>query len=187
MNQMPPRFFPTPTEWREWLEVNHAKVAELVVSFHKRDSGRACMTWSESVDEALCFGWIDAVRRSVDQSSYTIRFCPRKSGSIWSNVNIAKAEGLIKAGRMRPAGLAKYQSRTAAKSGVYAFEQGELEFDPASRKQFRASAAAWKFFQAQPASYRQKLTWRVINAKLPETRKKRLALLIKASSDGKRL
>lgn len=178
---MVPRFFASSAAWRKWLHAHHAKQTELLVGFYKRDSGRPCMTWSESVDEALCYGWIDGVRKSIDDTRYSIRFSVRKPTSIWSKVNIAKAEALIASGRMMPAGLERFQRRTSAKSGVYAFEQGEIEFDAASARAFQADPTAWEFFQKQGAYYRKRMTWWVINARRPETREKRLAKLIEAS------
>lgn len=181
LRPMAPRFFASSAAWRKWLHAHHAKQTELLVGFYKRDSGRPCMTWSESVDEALCYGWIDGVRKSIDDTRYSIRFSVRKPTSIWSKVNIAKAEALIASGRMMPAGLEKFQRRTSAKSGVYAFEQGEIAFDAPTARIFQADRAAWEFFQKQGAYYRKRMTWWVINARRPETRQKRLAKLIEAS------
>ena len=120
-----PRFFASPAAFRAWLHANHDRATELVVGFHKKGSGRPSMTWPESVDEALCYGWIDGVRHSLDDESYTIRFTPRKPKSIWSNVNIAKAEALLQAGLMAPAGIAAWKWRHSARSGVYSFERRE--------------------------------------------------------------
>ena len=185
---MEPIFFETPAEFRAWLEEHHADEAELLVGFHKKGSGRPSMTWPESVDQALCFGWIDGVRRGIDEHSYTIRFTPRKARSTWSVVNVRRAEELIEAGLMRPAGLAAFEARTGERSGVYSFEQkDEVAFDEAQARRFQADAKAWEFFQAQPPWYRRTATWWVISAKKEETRAKRLATLIEDSAAGRTL
>ncbi len=144
------------------------------------------MTWPESVDEALCFGWIDGLRKSVDDSSYMIRFTPRKATSTWSEVNIGRVAILTRADRMQPAGLAAFQNRQEAKSGIYAYEQRRTAaLDPNAERQFRRNAKAWKFFQAQPPWYRKTAIWRVVSAKKAETRQKRLEMLI-ADSEAQR-
>ncbi len=184
----PPTFFATPAEFRTWLCKHHASAKELLVGFHKKGSGTPSITWPESVDEALCVGWIDAVRRNVDASRYSIRFTARKAKSTWSAVNIARVAVLTSEGRMQPAGLAAFAARTEAKSGIYAYEQTKAaELDASSRKQFRANATAWKFFNAQAPSYRQRVTWWLLSARQEVTRQKRLAALIAASESGKRL
>ena len=183
-----PRFFPTAADFRAWLHANHARATELVVGFHRKGSGRPSITWPESVDEALCYGWIDGVRRSLDEHSYTIRFTPRQASSTWSNVNIAKVEALLAAGKMMPAGLAAWQRRDPARSGIYSFERQEpAAFDAAMERRFRANRAAWKFFGAQPPGYRRLATHYVLSAKRPETREKRLAALIDCSARSERL
>jgi uncharacterized protein YdeI (YjbR/CyaY-like superfamily) len=183
-----PRFFRTPAAFRQWLDANHAHATELIVGFYKKDSGKPSISWPESVDEALCYGWIDGVRRSLDDDSYTIRFTPRKSTSIWSNVNIAKVKALLTAGRMMPAGLAAWERRDPARSGVYSFERSEpAAFNAAAERQLRQNRAAWKYFQAQPPGYRRLATHYVVSAKRPETREKRLAALIEHSARGERL
>jgi uncharacterized protein YdeI (YjbR/CyaY-like superfamily) len=182
-----PRFFSTPGEWRAWLLENHEGETELLVGMHKRASARPSMTWSESVDEALCFGWIDAVRKSIDGCSYSIRFCVRKKASIWSKVNIAKAEALIAAGRMHSRGLRAFERRDAAKSGIYSFEQASVEFDSRAKKKFMANAEAWAFFQAQPPSYRKLATWKVCSARQAVTKERRLAKIIDSSQRRKRI
>lgn len=149
----------------------------------KATLGRPSITWPESVAEALCVGWIDGLRKTVDTDSYKIRFTPRKRTSTWSAVNIALVAKLAKQGRMKPAGLAAFAGRIEAKSGIYAYEQrAAAAFDARAEKQFRANAKAWKFFQAQPAWYRKTATWLVVSAKRPETREKRLAQLIEDSA-----
>jgi uncharacterized protein YdeI (YjbR/CyaY-like superfamily) len=182
-----PRFFRTPKTFRAWLAANHARVTELVVGFYRKDSGRESITWPESVDEALCYGWIDGVRRSLDENSYSIRFTPRKPRSIWSNVNIAKAEALIREERMMPAGLAAYALRDPARSGIYAFEKEAAVFDAEALCTFKKSKAGWSYFQAQPAGYQRLATHYVVSAKRPETRAKRLAVLIEHSARGERI
>lgn len=185
---MAPRFFAKATDFRRWLERNSATTNELVVGFHKVGSGRPSMNWPDSVDEALCFGWIDAVRKRIDEQSYLIRFTPRKAGSIWSAVNVAKAERLIAQGRMQAAGLAAYQRRTAARTGVYAYEQAqEAQLADEEQRQFRRDQVAWDFFQAAPAAYRRTLLHWVAAAKRPETRARRLERLIAACAAGTRL
>ena len=183
-----PTFFATPGEFRAWLEAHHATETELLVGFYKKGSKRPSITWPESVDEALCYGWIDGVRRSLGDEAYTIRFTPRKKRSVWSNVNIRRAGELIAEGRMRPAGLAAFEARTGERSGVYSFEQKDQEkvvFGEAQARQFRADAKAWEFFQAQAPWYRRTATWWVISAKKEETRAKRLATLIADSAAGR--
>jgi uncharacterized protein YdeI (YjbR/CyaY-like superfamily) len=183
----PPRFFPTPAAFRAWLDANHASASELLVGFYRKDSGRASITWPESVDEALCYGWIDGVRRSLDEHSYSIRFTPRKAKSIWSNVNIAKVEALVRDSRMMPAGLAAYARRDPARSGIYAFEKEAAVFDAEAERAFRKSRSGWAFFQKQPAGYRRLATHYVVSAKRPETRANRLAALIMHSARGERI
>jgi uncharacterized protein YdeI (YjbR/CyaY-like superfamily) len=184
----PPVFFAAPEEFRAWLAKHHATVTELWVGFHKKHTGRPTLTWPESVDAALAFGWIDGVRKSLDADAYVIRFTPRKRGSIWSEVNIKKAEMLIGAGLMHPAGLRAFELREANKSGRYSFEQRrEPRLSAGEIAQFRANAAAWKFFQTQPSGYRRLTTHWIISAKRPETRDRRLRTLIEDSAAGMRI
>ena len=181
-----PTFFATPAEFRTWLEAHHANEKELLVGYYKVGSGRPSITWPESVDEALCFGWIDGVRRRIDDASYCIRFTPRKPRSIWSAVNIARVAELTQQGHMRPTGLAAFEARTDAKSAIYAYEQREnAALNDADEQEFRANEAAWAFFQAQPAWYRKTASWWVISAKKEETRRKRLLTLIGDSEEGR--
>ena len=183
-----PRFFPTAADFRAWLHANHDRMTELVVGFHRKGSGKPSITWPESVDEALCYGWIDGVRRSLDEHSYTIRFTPRKASSNWSKVNSAKAEALLAAGKMMPAGVAAWQRRDPVRSGIYSFERQEpAAFDATMERRFKANRAAWRFFGAQPAGYRRLATHYVVSAKRPETREKRLGTLIECSARGERL
>lgn len=183
-----PRFFRTPQDFRTWLEENAHQADELIVGFWKVDSGKPSMTWSESVDEALCFGWIDAVRKRIDDESYLIRFTRRKKTSTWSAVNIAKFQALEAAGRMTDAGRAAWAHRTEEKSVIYSYEQQAMpELAPAEQSLFKRHRAAWKFFESTPPSYRKKVIARVLNAKRPETRAARLQKLIEASAQGIRL
>ncbi|MFL5520769.1 MAG: YdeI/OmpD-associated family protein [Gemmatimonadales bacterium] len=183
-----PRFFATAAAFRAWLDTHHDRETELLVGFHKKGSGKPSMTWPESVDEALCYGWIDGVRRSLDEDSYTIRFTPRRPGSIWSNVNVAKVAALMDAGRMMPAGLAAWERRDPERSGIYLFERNNpVPFDAEAERRFKRSRRAWTFFQAQPPGYRRLATHYVTSAKRPETRERRLAALIECSARGERL
>src|SRR5262245_15218086 len=176
---MEPVFFPTPDEFRKWFETNHSAVTELWVGFYKKGSGRPSITWPESVDEALCVGWIDGVRKSIDSESYKIRFTPRRASSIWSAVNMRRMAELLAAGRVLPAGLKAFETRSEAKTGIYSYEQRKsAQFDAAAEKLFRSHKRAWKYFQAQAPWYRQTTTWWVVSAKRAETREKRLAFLI---------
>ena len=181
-----PRFFTTAAEFRAWLEQHHADERELWVGFHKKGSGRPSITWQEAVAEALCFGWIDGVRRSVDEHSYANRFTPRRRGSNWSAVNVRLVEELTRAGRMRPAGLKAFEERAPARTGVYSYENRHTaRLDPDQEEQLRANAEAWEFFHAQPPSYRQTAVWWVVSAKRDETRQRRLATLIEDSAAGR--
>jgi len=180
-------YFRTAAEFRAWLESNHAAFPALLVGFHKRQSGRPSMTWSEAVDEALCFGWIDGVRKRVDEESYTIRFARRKKGSIWSAINIEKVRVLTQAGRMHPTGHAAFRARTEDRSRIYSYEQRRRPMGKPYATQFRGHPEAWAFFQAQPLSYRHTATWWVISAKQEKTRQRRLARLIATSAAGRRI
>ncbi len=185
---MEPVCFSSPEEFRAWLEQHHATERELLVGFYKTATGLPSMRWAESVDEALCFGWIDGVRRTVDAERYTIRFTPRRPGSNWSEVNIRRAQELTREGRMRPAGLKAFEARRHDRSGVYSFEQrkaAELTADEIAA--FRANAAAWSFWERQPAGYRKTATWWVVSAKRNGTRARRLRTLIADSEAGLRI
>ena len=184
---MKPRFFKSPSAFRKWLAANHAKAKELWVGFHKKDSGKPSITWPESVDEALCFGWIDGVRKRIDAESYMIRFSPRKPSSIWSVVNIRNAEKLISEKRMQPAGLKAYEARKEYRSGIYSYEQRSPELVAPYAGKLRRNKAAWKFFQAQPPYYRKMINWWIVSAKQEETRLKRLEKLIQLSANGQRV
>ena len=184
---MTPKFFPAPSAFRKWLAANHAKSKELWVGFYKKNSAQPSITWPESVDEALCFGWIDGVRKSIDDESYVIRFSPRRANSIWSAVNIRNVERLINEKRMQPAGLKAYAARKEYRSGIYSYEQRSPELVEPYSGTFKRNKAAWKFFQAQPPSYRKMMNWFVVSAKREETRRMRLDKLIEASAQGRRL
>ena len=181
---MNPVFFSTPSEFRNWLQENHCMMKELHVGFYKIASGKPCMTWSQSVDEALCFGWIDGVKHSIDHESYQIRFTPRKKASIWSAVNIKKVEILIKLGLMQEAGLVSFKHRTENKSKIYAFENEEVKFSPEFEDQFKANKTAWEFFQSLAPTYRKPSSNWVMSAKQESTRIKRLNELIADSALG---
>jgi uncharacterized protein YdeI (YjbR/CyaY-like superfamily) len=182
------RFFRNASEWRTWLEKNHANADELWVGFHKKATGKPSMTWAESVDEALCFGWIDGIRKTVGDDSYKIRFTPRRPASNWSLVNVNRVKELTALGLMRPAGLEAFAAREEKRSGVYSYEQRKTAaLDVAQERRFRRNKQAWEFFQSQPPSYRQLATWWVIDAKREETRERRLATLIEDSAAGRRI
>ena len=180
-----PHFFDSPPEFREWLVENHDRVSELLVGFYKRGSGKPSITWPESVDEALCFGWIDGVRRRVDDEVYTIRFTPRRTKSIWSAVNVRRMGDLIAAERVHPAGLKVYEARDPAKTNLYSFERECVAFSPEFEDIFRANEAAWSFYQSQPSWYRKVTCHWVTTAKKVETRVRRLETLIADSTHGK--
>ena len=184
---MQPKFFSSPEQFRRWLERNHDRAAELLVGFHKKSSEKKSITYAEALDEALCFGWIDGVRKSFDETSYTIRFTPRKPRSIWSNVNVRHVERLKKDGRMQPPGLEAYERRDAKRTGIYSFENRPRELSPEYEKTFRRNKAAWKLFQEQPAGYKRLMVFRTMSAKKEETRLRRLQQLIKSSEKGVRM
>ena len=183
-----PAFFPSPSDFHAWLDANHARAAELLVGFYKKDSGKPSITWPESVDVALCFGWIDGVRRRIDEVSYSIRFTPRRPRSAWSAINIERVRKLTKLGRMRPAGLAAFEKRLEEKSVIYSYEQRKsAKFSREFEHQFRARKKAWDFFRAQAPSYQRLATHWVTSAKKDETRRKRFARLLEDSAHSRRL
>ncbi|MCS7459082.1 YdeI/OmpD-associated family protein [Paenibacillus doosanensis] len=182
---MEPLFFADPAQFRAWLEEHHEQADALLVGYYKKGTGRPSMTWPESVDEALCYGWIDGVRKGIDSESYMIRFTPRKPSSIWSTVNVKRVAELTELGRMRPAGLHAFEKRREDKTGIYSHEQkipAELGGDYEAI--FRANAKAWEFFQSRSASYRKTSIHWIVSAKKEETRMKRLNALIAASEQG---
>jgi uncharacterized protein YdeI (YjbR/CyaY-like superfamily) len=180
-------FFKTPAEFRRWLDKNHAGTTELWVAFYKRDSGHASITWPEAVDEALCYGWIDGVRKSIDDVSYTIRFTPRKAASIWSMVNIRRVNELITLGRMTPRGLEAFASRDEKRAKKYSYENRPRELGDVYKKKFRANKKAWEFYQEQAPWYRRTSSFWVVSAKQEETRLRRLEQLIACSAKSQRL
>jgi len=183
-----PAFFPDAAAFRAWLEAHAATASMVLVGFHKVATGRPSLSWSESVDEALCFGWIDGVRRRIDEHAYSIRFTPRKPGSNWSAVNIAKVGQLRAQGRMRPAGERAFAQRTAERSAVYSYEQpATAELSAAELRAFRRDKAAWRFFEATPPGYRKVVLHWVTSARKAETRAVRLARLVQACAAGERL
>jgi uncharacterized protein YdeI (YjbR/CyaY-like superfamily) len=182
-----PVFFPAPADLQRWFTENHATAAELWVGFYKRGSGISSVTWPESVDEALCVGWIDGIRRSLDGARYVIRFTPRKAGSIWSAINVRRAQALASEKRMGPAGLAAFAARRANKVGVYSYEQRPSTLPAPHRGLLRKNPKAWAFFEAQPGSYKRAAIWWVVSAKREETRAKRVKRLIALSARGRRI
>jgi len=181
---MKPHFFKDQDEFRNWLETNHLNETEIFVGFYKINSGKASMTWSQSVDQALCFGWIDGVKYSIDQESYKIRFTPRKKNSIWSAVNINKFEKLKTLGLLKPEGIASFNLRKESLSKIYAFENEEVKFSPEFEKIFMSNKKAWDYFQSLAPSYRKPSSNWVMSAKQENTRLKRLMELIADSEIG---
>ncbi|RZJ31577.1 MAG: bacteriocin-protection protein [Flavobacterium sp.] len=174
-------------EFREWLEKNHKTEREVYIGFYKKATGKEKMDWPAAVDQAICFGWIDGVRRSIDSESYCNRFTPRKPTSIWSNVNIKKVENLTKQGLMKPAGIAAFEKRKPEKSGIYNFETEAKTFTPEMEHHFQNNIRAWEYFSAQPPGYKKLNIHRVVSAKQEKTQWSRLEKLIEASAAGKRL
>jgi uncharacterized protein YdeI (YjbR/CyaY-like superfamily) len=185
---MKPTFFKTPAAWRKWLEQHHADRQELWVGFYKKGTGRPSITWPESVDGALCFGWIDGVRKSLDGDSYVIRFTPRRVTSIWSVVNIRRMAELEALGLVSAAGRGAFERRRDDRSAIYSYEQRKTaSLPPAYLKQLEANRPAWTFFSAQPAGYKRLVAHWVVSAKQPETQQRRLTRLIEDSAAGRRI
>ena len=184
---MKPTYFPIPADFRAWLTENHDRHTELFVGFHKKDSGLPSITYPEAVDQALCFGWIDGVRKSVNATSYTVRFTPRKPKSYWSKINTARANELIKKGLMRPPGAKVFAARDQATTRRYSFEREAAKFPATFAKQFQSNAKAWTFFQSQAPYYQRVATFYVVSAKQEATRQRRLEALIATSAEGRRL
>ena len=184
---MDPTFFPTPADLRKWLQRHHATAKELWVGFHKKHTGKLSITWPESVDEALCVGWIDGIRKTIDEESYAVRFTPRRRVSIWSVTNVRRVAVLAGEQRMRPAGLAAFNARIENRSGIYSYEQRSEQLPEPYASALRKNPAAWTFFQAQPPSYRKAIGWWIVSAKQEETRRRRLKKLIAESARGRRL
>ena len=182
-----PVFFPTPSDFRAWLEEHHLSSDELWVGYYKKATGKPSVTWEETVKEALCYGWIDGVRKSRDRETYMIRFTPRKPGSVWSQRNIAYVNELKAEGRMQTAGLAAFAHKDVHQDSGYRAAELASELSAEMIKQFQSSPAAWEFFQAQPPGYRRQSTYWVMSAKREETRKRRFATLLRDSEDGLRI
>jgi uncharacterized protein YdeI (YjbR/CyaY-like superfamily) len=180
------KIFNTSVEFREWLENNHDRVTELWLGFYNKRTDKQCLTYRDALDEALCFGWIDGVRKSIDETSYKQRFTPRKAKSYWSAVNISRASELAKLGRMANSGVKAFERR-GTDSGKYSFESRPGKLPPAYEMQFKASPAAWEFFQAQGPWYQRTSTFWIVSAKQETTRQRRLATLIGDSEQGRRL
>jgi uncharacterized protein YdeI (YjbR/CyaY-like superfamily) len=181
-----PRFFENPEQLRAWFEAHHEDAEELLVGFYKKGSGRPSITWPQSVDEALCFGWIDGIRRRIDDEAYSIRFTPRRARSIWSAVNVKRAGELIEQGRMTPAGLAAFEARDEARLAIYSYEQRhQAALEPEQEQRLRANAAAWAWFESRPPSWRRAAIYWVTSAKRAETRERRLASLIEEAAAGR--
>jgi uncharacterized protein YdeI (YjbR/CyaY-like superfamily) len=181
------KYFKSAKNFRNWLKKNHATTQELWVGYYRKASGQPSITWPESVDEALCFGWIDGLRKGVDDLRYTIRFTQRRQGSIWSAVNIKRARELSEKGLMKPTGVAAFAARRENRSGIYSYEQRSANLDGTYEKRLRRNKAAWDFFYAQPPSYRKAIGWWIVSAKQEATRLKRLEKLIRESAKGERL
>jgi uncharacterized protein YdeI (YjbR/CyaY-like superfamily) len=181
-----PTFFATEAGFRRWLEANHETAPELLVGFWKKGSGKPSIDWPQARDQALCFGWIDGLRKSLGDEAYTIRFTPRRKGSIWSKVNVDRYEALTASGQMNPAGVRAYEENKH-KSGLYAYENEQKELTAAEEKLFRGNKAAWSDWEKRPSSYRRSALHWITSAKRDETRAKRLAELIVVSAEGRRL
>jgi uncharacterized protein YdeI (YjbR/CyaY-like superfamily) len=181
------RYFRSPEEFRKWLREHHESADAVLVGFHKAATGRPTMTWAQSVDEALCFGWIDGIRKSVDEGRYTIRFTPRRERSIWSQKNIMRFRELDDAGMVHAAGRAAFEARDEDRTRQYSFEQDQAKLTREQERAFRADTKAWEFFRSQPPSYRKPAIWWVVSAKQEATRARRLAILIHDSANGLRI
>lgn len=182
-----PTFFKSPVAFRAWLEKHHATKTELWVAYYKKHTGKQTIVWAEAVVEALCFGWIDGIAKSLGEDAHMNRFTPRKRTSIWSEVNVRSAQRLIAEGRMMPAGLAAFEARTENRTGVYAFEGKAAAFTAAEEQLFRQNKKAWSYWEAAPAGYKRTAMHWVMSAKREETRAKRLATLISDSEAGLRI
>ena len=184
---MAARYFTTPAKLRQWFVAHHADTRELLIGFYKKATGKPSVTYPQALDEALCVGWIDGVRKRVDDESYTVRFTPRKPGSYWSAVNTKRANELSKAGRMKPAGLAAFRSRDPERTKRYSFERETAALEPAYERLLKANKAAWESFQKEPPSRRKAITWWIASGVKEETRLNRLRTLIEKYAAGRRL
>jgi len=182
-----PRAFRNAAALRAWLAAHHRDAEELILRCYKKHAAHRGVTYAEALDEVLCVGWIDGIRRSLDEDAYSIRMTPRKPRSIWSRVNVAHVERLIAAGRMTEAGLAVYRAREESRTGIYSFERAAMELAPELARRFRRNRGAWRFFLAQPPGYRRLMTYRIMSAKRESTRASRLDQLIEASARHTRL
>jgi uncharacterized protein YdeI (YjbR/CyaY-like superfamily) len=180
-------YFESAVELRDWFDANHGTAEELWIGHHRKATGKPSLTWSQTVDEALCVGWIDSVRVSVDETRFVQRFTPRRKGSTWSAVNVAKVEALTAEGRMRPAGLAAFEARTAGNTAVYSYERAAAIFSAEELARLRANAAAWADWEARPPSYRRAVTHWVTSAKGEATRERRLTTLVEDSAAGRKV
>ena len=183
---MKPKFFSAPEKFHDWLQQHHDTEDELLIGFHKKASGKKSLTYQEALDEALCFGWIDGVRRALNETSYTIRFTPRKPKSIWSLVNVRHVERLTKEQRMQPAGIEAFARRDPKRTGIYAFENRPKKLSPEFEKQFRQHKRAWEFFEAQPPSFKRTVIFWIMSARKEETQLRRLNQTIDNSAKGVR-
>ena len=184
---MKPIFFRSAAEFRRWLEKHHETAREIWVGFYKMDSGKRGIAYADAVDQALCFGWIDGIRKRIDEEGYKNRFSPRTAKSVWSTINIKRVEELRRLGLMRPPGVRAFDTRDPARSGIYSFENRPKTLAPALERRFKANKKAWLFFQAQPPGYRRLIVFMVMSAKQDETRERRLDRVMKASEKGLRL
>lgn len=182
-----PLFFPTPADLRSWLEANHDNADELWIGLYRKGTGKPSVTWPEVVDQLLCFGWIDGIRKTLSEESYVNRATPRRKGSTWSAVNVRKIAALTEAGLMAPAGLAAWEARDPARTREYSFEQEDVRLGDDLEAEFRRHAAAWAFWEKQPPGYRRLIRWWVVSAKKEETRRRRLEKLIEACAGGRRI
>jgi uncharacterized protein YdeI (YjbR/CyaY-like superfamily) len=182
-----PIFFASPQEFRRWLHKNHKKETELWVGYYKTKTGKPSLTWPQSVDQALCYGWIDGLRRSLGEESYMIRFTPRQAKSIWSAVNIKRAKELIAEGLMKPAGLEAFEAKDEKRTQRYSYERETAALDAEQEKLFRKNKSAWKWYSGQPPWYRKVTAFWIVSARRPETRAQRLATLIADSAAGRRI
>jgi uncharacterized protein YdeI (YjbR/CyaY-like superfamily) len=184
---MEPIFFKSPKEFYDWLEEHHDSESEVYVGMYKAHTGKPSMTWSEAVDQALCFGWIDGRANRIDEDSWMQRFTPRRPGSNWSKINVEKMAKLTEAGLMRPAGLAAFERRSQDRTGVYSFERENAVLPPEYEQRLRANAAAWEYWEARPPGYRRTATHWVMSARREETRERRLSQLIEDCASGQHI
>jgi uncharacterized protein YdeI (YjbR/CyaY-like superfamily) len=185
--EIKPVFFKTPAAFRKWLEKNYDTAKEIYVGFYKKDSDKSGITWPEAVDQALCFGWIDGIRKSIDEISYTNRFTRRKPNSNWSAVNIKKIEKLTEKNLMHPAGIAAFQKKKEEKSAIYSYESEAAELPPIFQKKLKKDKKAWTYFQTRSNYYKKRTTHWIMNARTEETKIRRLEKLIEASGQAQQL